>query len=60
MAMGYMACTDHEGLEISVNSHIAWPFSRQIANGHAGPATALEYMGANQYFRCHSLNIGLR
>ena len=29
--------TDHAGLEISVNSDIALPFSRQIAIGNAGP-----------------------
>ena len=33
--------TDHAGLEISVNSRIASQFSRQIANGNAGPTTAL-------------------
>ena len=45
--------TDYAGLEISVNSRIASPFSRQIAIGNAGPATALESMGAKRYFRCH-------
>ena len=47
--------TDHAGLEIYVNSCIAWPFSRQIAIGNAGPTTALESMGAKLSFRCHSL-----
>ena len=50
--------TDHAGLEISVNSSIASPFSRQIAIGNAGPVSALESMGAKQTFRSHFLNIG--
>ena len=50
--------TDHAGLEIPVNSRIASPFSRQIANGNAGPSSALESMGAKRSFRCHLLNIG--
>ena len=29
--------TDHAGLEISVNSRIESPFSRQVAIGNAGP-----------------------
>ena len=49
--------TDYAGLEISVNSRIAWPFSRQIAIGNAGPILTLESMGAKQTFRCHFLNI---
>ena len=47
-----------EGLEISVNSRIASPFSRQIAIGNAGPTTALESMGPKPSFRCLFLNIG--
>ena len=52
---------DHAGLEISVNSRIAWPFSRQIAIGNAGPrpSSALESMGAKPTYHAHSLNIGL-
>ena len=50
--------TDYAGLGISVNSRIASPFSRQIANGNAGPILALEPMGAKPTFRCHFLNIG--
>ena len=49
--------TDYAGLEISVNSGIAWLFSRQIANGNAGPTSALDFMGAKPSFRCHLLNI---
>ena len=49
--------TDYAGPEISVNSRIASPFSRQIAMGNAGPSTALQSMGANLSFRCHILNI---
>ena len=45
-------------LEISVNSRIVSPFSRQIAIGNAGPVSTLESMGAKQTFRCHFLNIG--
>ena len=56
--MGVQIYTDHAGLEISVNSSIASPFSRQIAIGNAGPTSALESMGAKQTFRCHFLNIG--
>ena len=51
--------TDHAGLEIPVNSCIASPFSRQIANVNAGPVLALESIGAKQSFHCNSLNIGL-
>ena len=50
--------TDHAGLEISVNSRIAWPFLQQIAIGNAGPISALESMGSKPTFRCHFLNIG--
>ena len=50
--------TDYAGLEISVNSSIASPFSRQIAIGNAGPTTALDSMGPKPTFRCHFLNIG--
>ena len=50
--------TEYAGPEISVNSRIASPFSRQIAIGNAGPTSALESMGAKPTFRCHSLNIG--
>ena len=51
--------TDYAGLKISVNSRIASPFSRQIANGNAGPTSgsALESMGPKPTFRCHFLNI---
>ena len=52
--------TAYAGLEISVISCIASLFSRQIANVTAGPILALESMGAKQYFRCHSLYIGLK
>ena len=51
--------TDHAGPEIPVNSRIAWLFSRQIAIGNAGPATALGSMGGKRSFRCNSLNIAL-
>ena len=51
--------TDHAGPEISVNSSIASPFSRQIAIGNAGPTTALESMGVKRSFRCQFLNISL-
>ena len=55
-----MPChADYAGLEISVNSRIASPFSRQIAIGNAGPILALESMAAKRSFRCCSLNIGL-
>ena len=50
--------TEYAGPEISVNSRIAWPFSRQIAIGNAGPGTALESIGPKPSFRCHFLNIG--
>ena len=50
--------TDHAGLEIPVNSRIASPFSRQIANDNAGPTSALDSMGPKPTFRCHFLNIG--
>ena len=50
--------TDHAALEIPVNSRITSPFSRQIANGNAGPTSALESVGAKRSFRCHLLNIG--
>ena len=53
-----MAYTDYAGLEIPGNSDIAWPFSRQIANGNAGPTSALDSMGPKPTFRCHFLNIG--
>ena len=49
---------DHAGPEISVNSRIASPFSRQIANGNAGPTKALDSMGPKRTFRCHFLDIG--
>ena len=52
--------TDHAGLEISVNSRIAWPFSRQIEISNAGPTLALDSMGAKRHFRWHSLNIALK
>ena len=50
--------TDYAGLEITVNSRIATPFSRQIAIGNAGPGSALDSMGPKPTFRCHFLNIG--
>ena len=53
----FVTYTDHAGLEISVNSGIAWPFSWQIAIGNAGPSSALEPLGAKRSFRCHLLNI---
>ena len=37
--------TEHAGPEILIYLSIASPFSRQIAIGNAGPATALESMG---------------
>ena len=55
---GNSVYTDHAGPEISVNSHVASAFSRQIANGNAGPTTALDSMGPKATFRCHFLNIG--
>ena len=45
--------TDHAGLQISVNLHIAPPFSLQTAIGNGGPISALESMGAKPNFRCH-------
>ena len=42
--------TDHAGLEISVNSRIAWLFSRQIAISNAGLTLALESMGGKRLF----------
>ena len=54
-----LAYTDYVGLEIIVISRIASLFSRQIAIGNAGPATALESMGAKRYVRCHFKNIAL-
>ena len=51
--------TEYAGLGFPVNSRIASVFSRQIANVTAGPASALESMGARPCFRCHSLNIDL-
>ena len=56
--LGSWLYTDYAGLKIAVNSRIVWPFSRQIAISNGGPTTALESMGAKQYFRCHFLNIG--
>ena len=56
----YMFYTGYAGLETSVNSSIALPFSRHIANGNAGPILALKFMGAKRYFRCHSFNIALK
>ena len=49
--------TDHAGPEIPVHLIIAWPFSRQIANGNAGPSLALDSMGPKLSVRCHLLNI---
>ena len=54
----YRGYTDHAGPEISVNSRIASAFSRKIANGNAGPTTALDSMGPKATFHCHFLNIG--
>ena len=51
--------TEYAGLEFPVNSCIASPFSRQIANVNAGPSSALESMGPKPTFRCHSFNIAL-
>ena len=45
---------------MSVNSRIAPPFSRQIANVNAGPVLALESMGVKQYFRCHYFDMALK
>ena len=42
-----------------MDSGIVSPFTRQIALGNAGPASALQYMGVKRSFRCHPLNIGL-
>ena len=50
--------TEYAGLEISDFLCNASPFSRQIANGNAGPTSTLESMGAKPTFRCHFLNIG--
>ena len=49
--------TEYGGLEISVNSRIASPFSRQIAIANAGPTSTLDSMGAKYSFRRHLLNI---
>ena len=51
--------TEYAGLEIYVNLRMASSFSRQIANGNAGPTSALESMGPKPTFRCHSVNIAL-
>ena len=51
--------TDHAGLEISTNSHIAWPFSMQITISNAGPVIAFDSMRRKGSFHCYSLNIGL-
>ena len=51
---------DYAGLEIYVNSRIAWLFSGQIAIGNAGPTSALKYKGPKPTFRSHFLNIGPR
>ena len=40
--------TEYAGPEISVDLSIASSYSRQIAIGNAGPATALESMGVKQ------------
>ena len=50
---------EYAGIEILVNSCIAWSFSRQITIGNAGRNSALESMGAKPTFRCNSVNIGL-
>ena len=44
--------TEYAGLEIPVFLCIASSFSRQIANGNAGPSSALESMGAKRPFGC--------
>ena len=49
--------TEYAGLEIPGNSDIAWPFSRQIAIGNAGPTSALESMGGKPFLRHHFVNI---
>ena len=50
---------EYAGLEILVDLYIASPFSWHKAIGNAGPALALESMGAKPTFRCHSLKKGL-
>ena len=54
----FIEYTDYAGLDIAVILCIAWPFSWQIANGNAGPTSALDSMGPNPTFRCHFFNIG--
>ena len=49
--------TDHAGPDFPIDLCIASAFSRQIANGNAGPSLALGSMGAKPYFRCHLVNI---
>ena len=44
----YVSYTDHAGPEIPVYLSIAWLYSRQIAIGNGGPATALESMGVKR------------
>ena len=46
----YISYTDHAGLEILIHLSIASPFSRQIAIGNAGPATALHLWEKNGLF----------
>ena len=50
---------DYAGPKIAAYLYIASPYLRQIANGNAGLALALESMEPKRSFRCHSLNIGL-
>ena len=48
-------CTDYASLEIPVDSCIASTFSRQIAIGNAGPASALDSMGGKR--QCPKLSM---
>ena len=52
--------TDYVGLDIHIAMIlcIASTFSGQIANGNAGPTSALDSMGPKPTFRCHFFNIG--
>ena len=52
--------TDHAGPEFAVFLCIALAYSRQKANVNAGPASALDSMGAKRSFGCNILNIGLK
>ena len=48
---------EYAGLKIPVDLSIALLISGQIANGNAGPTSALRPMGGKSFFCCHMLNI---